>query len=1227
MSQSSAEQPAPASLFAGDASAPEAAAAPKRRKKAADAAIADHLPPNLGKPLKVAVPDFSDPNRPKTCLEVDFPLVPINALSSLEGNAGKPIYQMSKWWARRRSCVFRALLLAAAMEAPTRKHPDGQPMLGPDGKPIIDEDAADQAVWDAYYANHQAAGNFKPLRVLDPFMGGGTTLVEGSRLGFQVAGVDLNPVAWFIVKNELACTDPKEVKAFFDQIEAEVKPQIQPFYVTDGVGGRKGTWFKLGADGGREKMPADFDPVTLPSNQRKDYQYEGPEVIYTFWAKHGPCGNLTCGHRTPIFRSPIVATKKLGVKYLECSCKKCRKPDGNAFLFHAELGDARIAPDAEHVVLGNEHPYTVVSPRFAKAMLDYEKGERSEIDARIAGLAKSLDTEPGLKCPRCGQFAGQFVRDVLAKHHGATRYSEVRKKDFLILPKGQGKKPIYCTLLIDTEWLRGAPGKMADGTEFGGYADAPIGHTHAWYRERLKNLRLIEVRGMAGAAAGNGQEAASDADAGEAVVAEDSDKVWVPPTITLRDGRTIDTRAETIARKANGKENDGHFTCAAPGGGHQMHLARSIRATGRTAPVAPYAIQVYDARRDEEGYPYGGRFFKAPDEADIDRMIAAEREWEARKDADLNGHWPREELPFTYMTHQANFALPEQGYTHWYKMFNPRQLVVHAALLRAVVTGTALEAVKHQALGAIQQYLRNQNIFCIWNWQRDTPEPFFSNSNYAPKVLTVENGFCGELGRGNWTSCTEGIVEGMAWAAQPWEVAPPEVREQTALSRLETQDPIRPGATLHCGSSSEMPFDATFDLVITDPPFGDNLYYSDLSNFFYAWLRLPLKGEYPDLFGPTKTPNAQEALKPRALADADGDKHYYDRLTPCWAEACRVMKDGGIMAFTFHHSEPAQWEIVLRSLFEAGFYLEAAYPIASDEMKGKGGQFGAKGTEYDIIHVCRKRLEDPKPVSWPKMRQWVKAEMLRMRPLLESYRTRGLATADVRLILMGKALEFYSRHYGKVLVSVPGGEDAVLSIRDALLGINQLLDESNGQPGERPPSIVQPVVYQYLRLFGQKASYSRDEVSKLLRGTAIQQRDFERAGSTPWIVEEDKVVARVPIYARFQKMRQRSRRELKTELDQAHFLIGAAMPVKEGDTGVNIEHELERETFLIRPGVEALLDWHARSPDGADEPGVAMAAATALQLLRRAFEQKRVKIAAEEPWLDEEWKASLETAA
>ena len=71
-----------------------------------------------GKTVAMETVDFNDPNRPKTCLEVDFPILPVNQVAIIEGNAGKPIYQMSKWWARRRSSVFRSMLIAAATKAP-----------------------------------------------------------------------------------------------------------------------------------------------------------------------------------------------------------------------------------------------------------------------------------------------------------------------------------------------------------------------------------------------------------------------------------------------------------------------------------------------------------------------------------------------------------------------------------------------------------------------------------------------------------------------------------------------------------------------------------------------------------------------------------------------------------------------------------------------------------------------------------------------------------------------------------------------------------------------------------------------------------------------------------------------------------------------------------------------------------------------------------------------------
>jgi adenine-specific DNA methylase len=401
-------------------------------------------------------------------------------------------------------------------------------------------------------------------------------------------------------------------------------------------------------------------------------------------------------------------------------------------------------------------------------------------------------------------------------------------------------------------------------------------------------------------------------------------------------------------------------------------------------------------------------------------LVAAELEWAQRRDSDLDGHWPRERIPHTYMTHQANFALPDQGYTHWWKMFNPRQLLAHATLLEAATTAVPAE-LQHQALGAVQQYLRNQNMFCIWNTQADKLEPFFSNSNYAAKTRPVENSVFGALGRGNWTSTVEGVVEGVTWARSPWEVAPPEHRTATGKSRISMDDRVLPGGAIRCTSASEL-FQGpaqVYDLVITDPPFGDNIFYSDLANFFYVWLRLPLRSAYPDLFdcrnseGLPATPGAQEAVKPRTLREDEANEYYRVRLTPCWLAAHHALKDGGLLAFTFHHSDEKQWEVVLQSLFDAGFVLETTYPIQGDQTKGENASFGSRAIEYDIIHVCRKRLADPTKVSWAKMRQWVKAELQRLEPLLTSSKDRDLSEADVRVILRGKALEFYSRHYGQ----------------------------------------------------------------------------------------------------------------------------------------------------------------------------------------------------------------------
>ena len=111
-------------------------------------------------------------------------------------------------------------------------------------------------------------------------------------------------------------------------------------------------------------------------------------MIYTFWAKHGQCVRPNCDHRTPIFTSPVIAEKKLGVKYMVLTCKQCKTA------FHAELGSARMAPAAERVILDSEHPFTELSQPFAKRLLDYSKGKADEKYHRVVELCDLVDKEP-----------------------------------------------------------------------------------------------------------------------------------------------------------------------------------------------------------------------------------------------------------------------------------------------------------------------------------------------------------------------------------------------------------------------------------------------------------------------------------------------------------------------------------------------------------------------------------------------------------------------------------------------------------------------------------------------------------------------------------------------------------------------------------------------------------------------------------------------------------------
>jgi putative DNA methylase len=1008
--------------------------------------------------------DFNDPNRPKTCLEVDFPVLPINEIAKVETASGagrKPIYTMTKWWARRPSSVFRSLLIAAATKAPD------------------DPSESAKLVWDNYYANHQKKGAFKHLKVADIFMGGGTTLVEGSRLGMQMIGNDLNPVAWFVVKQELANVGLEEVKKLLADIEAEVKPQIMPYYYCDGPEGEKGTWTHLPTN---KAMPADFDPLAIPREERKDYRYEGPEVIYSFWAKHGPCQVTGCGHRTPIMTSPVIAVKTLTVKHWERRCGKC----GEAFDVEEEA--ARMAPDAPLYVVPSESPYSV------------------------------LDRKKGVICPHCGHTA------------------------MVNLGKGKNKK-VELSLLVHPQWLAGEAKQDGSGQPYGGTAQDDVVATTRWDTERAAKIRLLEVRG------------------------ELPDEVTDPET-----GVTFAPEKGTVPKRSN-------FACGACG--TVQDVLTTVKATGKTGPMAAYAVQGYAPKRDEASKPYSGRFFAAYDAAHARQYDAAFAEWEARKDKDLKDYWPRSAVPYGFMTGIANGDIREgHGFTHWWTMFSPRQRLVQALLLKAIATAGEHEwRVREFVLGAFHRYLQHQNMLCFWDIQQDCVAPSLSNSNFHPKSTVVENSIFAHLGRGNWNSSIESLMEALDWLKSPTELVSnerlnvkfPGIGSQTSgkSTKIALGDPLL-GAETYCGSSTDLKHVSmsSLDLVITDPPFGGLLHYSELSDFFYVWLRLALKDKYPDYFTADYTPKSLEAVANRAREPEDPDGFYQRLLTQCWREAHRALKPSGILAFTFHHSEDEPWVAVLESLFNAGYYLEATYPIRSDETKGEG-EFGSKTIEYDIIHVCRKRTEEPKPVSWGRMRREVMADVRQLQAMLENHAKEGLPAADIQVIRRGKALEYFSRHYGKVYVD----EGRTISVRDALVGINQLIDEDADKGKEAPPVNAEPITRQFLRTFGNAPELKRDQLQKFLKGSITTPDEFVQRG---WCTEKNKVFTRTDALEFAREWSGKHRRKLTSDLDQALVLIGACFD----GSGINASDTLKNENFKPHVALKPLLEWlHRNGPD------------------------------------------------
>jgi len=195
-------------------------------------------------------------------------------------------------------------------------------------------------------------------------------------------------------------------------------------------------------------------------------------------------------------------------------------------------------------------------------------------------------------------------------------------------------------------------------------------------------------------------------------------------------------------------------------------------------------------------------------------------------------------------------------------------------------------------------------------------------------------------------------------------------------------------------AASDIP-DESVDLIVTDPPYMDNVHYSELADFFHGWLReLAPFPSYPAQAATTRNGGEVQSPSPGEFETA---------ISQVWQECARVLRSGGILAFTFHQARISGWVALMRALANSGFTVTAVQPVQG-EMITSVTKGGTEPSNLDAIVICRKMQEPRTPRTDPE--EAAEAAVRRLLTLLDAGITVG--AGDIRSVVRGQVLAIYT---------------------------------------------------------------------------------------------------------------------------------------------------------------------------------------------------------------------------
>lgn len=395
-------------------------------------------------------------------------------------------------------------------------------------------------------------------------------------------------------------------------------------------------------------------------------------------------------------------------------------------------------------------------------------------------------------------------------------------------------------------------------------------------------------------------------------------------------------------------------TAVCPGCSSEFPIARTIRALGGPPEHGCYAKLVLRGDRAKE-------YLRATDE-DWAAFEAAKERLHA-----IGPPVPRVKIRDGYNTRQ----IINYGYKTWDQLFNARQLLALTLLgsaIRDLPHGPAREALALLFSGVLEF----NNMFASYKGEgTGAVRHMFSHHILKPERTPIEANVWGTpKSSGSFSTLYRTrLLRALRYREAPFEIA---VLEQGRRKRgrkvFGLSAPMGghlldhyPGGGmpagaiyLSCGDSSHTDLPSgSVDLVVTDPPFFDNVHYSELADFFYVWQELYFNERSARVYAdPDYTTRADAEVQ-----DTDPGR-FAGKLARVLTECHRVLKDQGLLVFSYHHSREDGWLALARAVVKAGFSIVQSQPVKSEMSVATPKRLSREPIDIDVLLVCRKRAVD-----------------------------------------------------------------------------------------------------------------------------------------------------------------------------------------------------------------------------------------------------------------------------